>query len=78
MVPGRQVCGPNLYYSCALLEDEKGRRIGYLSRSMWGKTPESSEPLLWEAIPNADERAQFIKQVQIELNNPKYHIYHTW
>jgi len=45
---------------------------------MWGKTPESTEILLREAIPNADVRTQFINQVHVELDNPEYHIYHPW
>jgi len=58
--------------------DEKGRLIGAFSRRMWSKSPESSEPLMWDVIPDADERTAFIRQLQMELSNPDYHIYCTW
>jgi hypothetical protein len=45
---------------------------------MWNAGMESSEPLLWDIIPEPDERKRFIKQAQSELANPDYHIYYPW
>jgi len=59
-------------------EDEKGRRIGALSRTMWVQGMESSEPLLWELIPDADKRKEFIRQAQTELANPDSHVHVPW
>jgi len=45
---------------------------------MWIAGMESAEPLLWDIMPESDERKEFIKQTQKELANPNYHIYVPW
>ena len=76
MDPGHKVRWLNLCHSW--WEDEKGRRIGALSKRMWNEAAESGDRLIQGLLPDADQRRDFIKQVQSELGNPEYHIYYPW